>query len=82
MKTIPLRTLVRDPRKVKRLTRAGQSVTVTDNGRPLWVLQPADGTDAGDDERRKREIDELFEEVRRGPRSQIPLSKIVLESRR
>lgn len=82
MKTIPLRTLLRDPRKVKRLTRAGQPVTVTDNGRALWVLQPADGLDAGDEERRKREIDELFEEVRRGPRSQIPLSKIVLESRR
>ena len=35
MKTISLRTLVREPLKVKRMTRAGQSVQVTDNGEPL-----------------------------------------------
>jgi len=81
MKTISLRTLVREPLKVKRITRTGKSVTVTDNGDPLWILQPATGT-AADEERRRREIEELFDEVRRGPRSKIPLSKIVLESRR
>ena len=81
MKTISLRTLVREPLKVKRITRTGKSVQVTDNGEPLWVLQPANGTEA-DTERRRREIEELFDEVRRGPRSKIPLSKIVLESRR
>jgi len=32
MKTIPLRNLLREPVKVKRLTRSGQSVQVTDNG--------------------------------------------------
>jgi hypothetical protein len=46
MKTISIRTLVREPRKVKRLTRAGESVQVTDNGEPLWILKPADGTQA------------------------------------
>lgn len=81
MKTISLRTLVREPRKVKRMTRAGKAVQVTDNGRPLWILQPANGTEA-DEEKRRREIEELFDEVRRLPRSKIPLSKIVLESRR
>ena len=81
MKTITLRTLVREPLKVKRMTRAGKSVQVTDNGEPLWIIQPADGT-ATDEEQRRREIEELFDEVRRGPRSKIPLSKIVLESRR
>ena len=80
MKTISLRTLVREPLKVKRMTRAGNSVQVTDNGRPLWVIQPAITQD--DEEQRRREIEELFDEVRRGPRSKIPLSKIVLESRR
>jgi len=39
MKTIPLRQLLRQPLKVKRWTRAGQSVQVTDNGRPLWVIR-------------------------------------------
>ena len=41
MKTIPLRSLLREPIKVKRLSRSGQSVQVTDNGKPLWVIQPA-----------------------------------------
>jgi antitoxin (DNA-binding transcriptional repressor) of toxin-antitoxin stability system len=81
MKTISLRTLVREPLKVKRMTRAGKSVQVTDNGEPLWILNPAKGTEA-DEERRRREIEAELAEVLRGPRSKIPLSKIVLESRR
>jgi len=80
MKTITLRTLVREPLKVKRMTRAGKSVQVTDNGRPLWIIQPA-VTDQ-DEEQRRREIDDLLDEVLRSPRSKISLSKIVLESRR
>jgi hypothetical protein len=40
MRTIPLRQLVREPLKVKRWTRSGQSVQVTDSGKPLWVIQP------------------------------------------
>jgi hypothetical protein len=80
MKTISLRTLVREPLKVKRLTRTGKPVQVTDNGEPLWIIQPA--ITRGDEEKRRRDIEELFTEVRRSPRSKIPLSKIVLESRR
>ena len=80
MKSISLRTLVREPLKVKRWTRAGQSVQVTDNGQPLWVIQPA--TSVEDEERRVREIEAELEAVLREPRSKIPLSKIVLESRR
>jgi hypothetical protein len=45
MRTISLRTLFREPLKVKRMTRAGKSVQVTDNRQPLWILQPADGSD-------------------------------------
>ena len=81
MKTISLRTLLREPLKVKRLTRAGKPVQVTDRGRPLWILQPANGT-AADEERRRREIEEELAAVLREPMSKIPLSKIVLESRR
>ncbi|HEY3760440.1 MAG TPA: hypothetical protein VGN23_01685 [Verrucomicrobiae bacterium] len=81
MKTITLRTLVREPLKVKRLTRAGQSVTVTDNGNPLWLIQPAEATGA-DEEERRRAVDEIFAEVLHGKPSKISLSKIVLESRR
>jgi antitoxin (DNA-binding transcriptional repressor) of toxin-antitoxin stability system len=81
MKTITLRTLVREPLRVKRMTRAGKPVQVTDNGQPLWIIQPADGTEA-DQQRRKREIEAELAEVLRGPKSRIPLSKVVLESRR
>lgn len=80
MKTITLRTLVREPLKVKRITRTGKSVQVTDNGEPLWVIQPA--TTPVDEDRRRREIEQELAEVLRGPQSKIPLSKIVLESRR
>ena len=81
MKTISLRTLVREPLKVKRMTRAGKTVQVTDNGEPLWVLQPANGTKADEAERR-RAIDEILDEVLHEKPSKISLSKIVLESRR
>ena len=81
MKTISLRTLVRDPRKVKRMTRTGKSVQVTDNGEPLWILQPANGTDADEAERR-RAIDEILDEVLREKPSKISLSSILDESRR
>jgi len=76
MKTITLRTLLREPVKVKRMTRAGKPVQVTDNGEPLWVIQPA--ITEADEERRRREIEEELAEVLREPRSKIALSKIVL----
>ena len=81
MKTVSLRTLVRTPLKVKRITRAGRSVQVTDNGEPLWILKPAGGT-VTDRERRRQEIEQELAEVLRGPRSKILMSRIVLESRR
>ena len=37
------------------MTRTGQSVQVTDNGEPLWILQPA-VTDADEAERRRRSM--------------------------
>ena len=80
MKTISLRTLLREPLKVKRMTRTGMSVQVTDNGQPLWLIQPA--VTEKDTERRHHEIDELLDEVMQTPASKISLSKIVLDSRR
>jgi antitoxin (DNA-binding transcriptional repressor) of toxin-antitoxin stability system len=80
MKTITLRTLVREPLKVKRMTRTGKPVQVTDHGKPLWIIQPA--VAEIDDGRRRREMEDELAEVLRGPKCSIPLSKIVLESRR
>lgn len=80
MKTVSLRTLVREPLKVKRITRAGKSVQVTDNGEPLWIIQPA--LTQVDEAERRQMIDEVLDEVLRGKPSKISLSKIILESRR
>jgi hypothetical protein len=81
MITISLRTLVRQPRKVKRITRAGKSVRVTDNGEPLWILQPADTT-LGDEPERRQAIEEIFDEVLRERRSKISAARLLEESRR
>ncbi len=81
MKSIPLRSLLREPIKVKRLTRSGQSVHVTDNGKPLWVIQPA-AQEEEEDAERSRAIDELLDEALRAPRSRISLSEILEEERR
>jgi len=66
---------------VKRITRTGKPVQVTDNGKPLWIIHPAKGSDV-DEARRQREVEEVLEEVLRQKPSKISLSKIVLESRR
>ena len=81
MKTITLRTLVREPLKVKRMTRTGKSVQVTDNGEPLWILHPAGGTPADEAERR-RAIDGILEEVLREKPSKISAARLLEESRR
>ncbi|MDB6041238.1 MAG: hypothetical protein JWM99_5079 [Verrucomicrobiales bacterium] len=72
--------LVREPLKVKLMTRTGNPVQVTDNGQPLWVIHPAVTKD--DRERRRAEIEAELAEVLGAPRSEIALSKIILESRR
>lgn len=81
MKTVTLRTLLREPIKVKRMTRSGQSVQVTDKGQPLWILQPV-GESPEDESKRKREMDEEFERIKKEGMSDLPLSKIVLDLRR
>lgn len=81
MKKITLRTLVREPLKVKRMTRAGETVQVTDSGQPLWILQPARATGAQEAERR-RAIDEVLDEMLRQEPSKISAGKLLDESRR
>lgn len=80
MKTVTLRTLVREPLKVKRLTRAGKTVQVTDNGRPLWIIQSA--AVQVDEAEQRREIENELAEVLRGPKNSLALSEIILASRR
>ena len=80
MKTISLRMLVREPLKVKRMTRTGKPVQVTDNGEPLWILHPASST-AGEEER-LRVTDEILDDVLRERPSKISAARLLEESRR
>jgi hypothetical protein len=83
MKTIALRTLVREPLKVKRLTRAGQSITVTDHGDPLWIIQPAGGKESPDAEvHRRKAIDEVLDEVLGETPAKVSAARLLEESRR
>jgi hypothetical protein len=80
MTTISLRTLLREPRKVKRLTRTGKTVQVTDDGKPLWILHAANAPD--DETERLRATDELLDEVLAGRRSEISAARLLEDSRR
>jgi hypothetical protein len=80
MKTISLRTLVREPLKVKRMTRTGKPVRVTDHGEPLWILQSA--LAAGDEQERLRATDEILDEVLQDRPSKISAAHLLEESRR
>lgn len=81
MKTITLRTLVREPLKVKRMTRTGKPVQVTDDGEPLWILHPANGTDT-DEAARRQAIDEILDEVLHEKPSRFSAARLLEESRR
>lgn len=81
MKTLPLRTLLRDPLKVKRLTKAGTVVRITDNGKPLWDVTPVPVAEEKDLER-ERFLDEYFDTLLKEKPSDISLSKTILDSRR
>ena len=80
MKTITLRTLVREPLKVKRWTRTGKPVRVTDSGEPLWILQPADA--APDEKARRRATEDILDEVLREKPSRVSAVRLLEESRR
>lgn len=83
MKTVTLRMLVREPLKVKRLTRTGQSVTITDHGVPLWIIQPASQNESPDaNAGRRLAIDEVLEEVLRERPAKISAARLLDDSRR
>jgi len=71
MKILPLRQLLRDPKKVKKLTLAGVTVRITDGGKPLWDLspsQPEGGPAGAAAEARRHELwEEHFTELASAP---------------
>jgi antitoxin (DNA-binding transcriptional repressor) of toxin-antitoxin stability system len=65
--TLPLRELLRQPAKVKKLIAAGHSVRITDRGRPLWRMDADRGP--GDEPESRiaaswdAELEELEQEI-------------------
>jgi hypothetical protein len=83
MKAISLRTLMREPRKVKRMTAGGKSVQVTDHGEPLWVLTGVPATAAASTKaERDRLLDEIFDEMLSEKPSGTSAVRLLEESRR
>lgn len=80
MKTVTLRTLLRDPNSVKKLTNAGFRVQITDKGTPLWIIEAA--VDPVAEAERIRATDDVLDEVLRSRVSSVSLAKILDESRR
>jgi antitoxin (DNA-binding transcriptional repressor) of toxin-antitoxin stability system len=79
MKSITLRELVRETRKIKRITDSGASFLVTDHGKPLWKISPAI---RHDDDTRNNEIDAELDSLLAEKKSDVSLSDIVTQSRR
>ena len=63
------------------MTRTGKPVQVTDDGEPLWILQPANGTGT-DEAARRQAIDEILDEVLHEKPSKISAARLLEESRR
>ncbi|HBJ87885.1 MAG TPA: hypothetical protein DDZ88_29305 [Verrucomicrobiales bacterium] len=85
MKMLPLTELVSRPQAVKKLTARGQTVTITEEGKALWVLkaiesvQNSDSDDkAARDEWLDAEMDRMLKEAKTG----VSATQLILESRR
>jgi hypothetical protein len=81
MNTVTLRTLLREPSRVKRITGTGKAVQVTDKGQPLWIIHPAAENKQKEAER-QRAIDEVLDDVLREKPSNISAAKLLDDSRR
>lgn len=79
MKSLPLRELLRHSSVVKSLTATGQSVQITDNGKPLWVVRPAVAPvlDAAGRQMVDEELDGMLAERR----STVSAARLVIDSR-
>jgi hypothetical protein len=82
VKTVTLRTLMRDPLLVKRLTRRGTTVQVTERGQPLWFIHSAQAVDSEQEQANKAAIETMFDQMLQEPVSPLSLSKIIKENRR
>ncbi len=79
MITLPLRELLRRPADVKKLTAAGESVQITDNGKPLWVVRSA--RDDAPDEAELQMLDDELDAMLSSRPTDVSAAQLVIESR-
>jgi len=79
MKSLPLRELLRHPGTVKELTAAGQSVQVTDNGKPLWVVRSATAPSVAEADRQF--VDDELDAMLAERHSPVSAAQLVVDSR-
>jgi len=83
---VPLRELLREPSKVKRLTKAGHVVRITDRGAPLWDLQSVAAEKQPDNAFRNKLVEEFLDDLLaeaplpKSPKS-VPIADVVKQSR-
>lgn len=85
MKMLPLTELVRRPQAVKKLTARGQTVTITEQGKALWLLkavEPVQDSDSDDKAARDEWLDAEMDRMLKEPKTSVSASQLILESRR
>lgn len=85
MKMLPLTELVRRPQAVKKLTARGQAVTITEEGKALWVLKAAESvqdSDSDDKVARDEWLDAEMDRMLKEPKTGVSATQLILESRR
>jgi hypothetical protein len=71
--SLPLRELLRQPAKVKELTRRGQRVRITEHGRALWIMEADRGAEVDEAERIAASWDEALDELAQAVAQSHPL---------
>lgn len=76
---------MRKPKGIKKLTAAGESVRITDHGKPLWIIIPDPAPHPlDDDEARKRSWEEAYADLLSEPVVDLGLpsiAQIVIDAR-
>jgi len=85
MKMLPLTELVRRPQAVKKLTARGQTVTITEEGKALWLLKAVESVqDSDSDGKAARDewLDAEMDLMLKEPKTGVSATQLILESRR
>jgi antitoxin (DNA-binding transcriptional repressor) of toxin-antitoxin stability system len=86
MKTLPLRDLLREPSKVKKLTAMGHEVRITDRGVALWHIvaasRPQAEAEAAIAQAWEESLKELEAQAASGSPSTLSAAQLLIDQRR